>query len=80
MGDINNRLLGERVQVLVEDFHRGKWRGRTRTNKLVFFEDERDRTGELLDVEITWAGPWSLRGRLPDTSVAAPALVTANIT
>ncbi len=64
VADINNRLLGERVQVLVEDFHRGKWRGRTRTNKLVFFEDERDRAGELVDVEITWTGPWSLQGRL----------------
>ncbi|HJO34497.1 MAG TPA: tRNA (N6-isopentenyl adenosine(37)-C2)-methylthiotransferase MiaB [Anaerolineales bacterium] len=72
VADINNRLLGERAQVLVEDFHRGKWRGRTRTNKLVFFEDERDRTAELVDVEITWAGPWSLRGRLPDASVDAP--------
>ena len=80
VSEINNRLLGERVQVLVEDFHRGKWRGRTRTNKLVFFEDERDRTGELLDVEITWAGPWSLRGRLPDTSVPAQALVNVSIT
>ena len=68
---INSCLLGERVQVLVEDLHRGKWRGRTRTNKLVFFEDNLERTGELVDVEITWAGPWSLRGRLPDSRVAA---------
>ena len=62
--DMNNRLLGERVQVLVEGFQRGKWRGRTRTNKLVFFEDERDHTGKLVDVDVTWAGPWSLQGCL----------------
>ena len=67
--DINNRLLGERVQVLVDGFHRGKWRGRTRTNKLVFFEDEREHTGELVDVDITWAGPWSLQGCLHDAYV-----------
>jgi tRNA-2-methylthio-N6-dimethylallyladenosine synthase len=79
VADINNRLLGERVQVLVEDFHRGKWRGRTRTNKLVFFEDERDRTAELVDVEITWAGPWSLRGRLPDAHVSSPPPVAAAV-
>ena len=79
VSDINNRLLGERVQVLVEDFHRGKWRGRTRTNKLVFFEDERDRTGELVDVEITWAGPWWLRGRLLDACVAKPPAVAATV-
>ncbi len=79
VADINNRLLGERVQVLVEDCHRGKWRGRTRTNKLVFFEDERDRTAELVDVEITWAGPWSLRGRLPDAHVSSPPPVAAAV-
>ncbi len=77
VADINNRLLGECVQVLVEDFHRGKWRGRTRTNKLVFFEDERDRTGQLVDVEITWAGPWWLRGRLPGALLAAAPLIAA---
>ena len=79
VADINNRLLGELVQVLVEDFHRGKWRGRTRTNKLVFFEDERDRTAELVDVEIIWAGPWSLRGRLPDAHMDNPPPVAATV-
>ena len=77
VSDINNRLLGERVEVLVEDFHRGKWRGRTRTNKLVFFEDKRHHKGELVDVEITWAGPWSLRGRLLDGRAAKHPSVAA---
>jgi tRNA-2-methylthio-N6-dimethylallyladenosine synthase len=26
------------VEILVEDRHKGRWRGRTRTNKLVFFD------------------------------------------
>lgn len=64
VGEINRRLLGQAVEILVEDKHKGKWRGRTRTNKLVFFEDERDWRGRLVDVRITWAGPWSMQARL----------------
>ncbi len=62
---INHQLLGERVQVLVEEQHKGKWKGRTRTNKLVFFEDEgEDWRGKLVDVQITWTGPWSMQGQI----------------
>jgi tRNA-2-methylthio-N6-dimethylallyladenosine synthase len=69
VADINRRLLGQRVQVLVEEEHKGKWKGRTRTNKLVFFAPPRageDWRGKLVDVEITWAGPWSMQGELRD--------------
>jgi tRNA-2-methylthio-N6-dimethylallyladenosine synthase len=53
------------VEVLVEDQHKGKWRGRTRTNKLVFFEDESaDRRGQLAQVKIDKTGPWSMSGTL----------------
>ncbi|RMG81597.1 MAG: tRNA (N6-isopentenyl adenosine(37)-C2)-methylthiotransferase MiaB [Chloroflexi bacterium] len=65
MAEINARFLGEQVQVLVEDQHRGKWRGRTPQNKLVFFEADGDYRGKLVDVEITWTGPYSMQGRLP---------------
>ncbi|MDX1521343.1 MAG: MiaB/RimO family radical SAM methylthiotransferase, partial [Anaerolineae bacterium] len=67
VADINSKLLGQRMEVLVEEKQRGRWRGRTRTNKLVFFEDDRQRDwkGELVEVDITWTGPWSLRGTLP---------------
>ncbi|HIE39243.1 MAG TPA: tRNA (N6-isopentenyl adenosine(37)-C2)-methylthiotransferase MiaB [Anaerolineae bacterium] len=60
--EINARLLGQTVEVLVEGKKKGRWWGRTRTNKLVFFEDEEDRRGELVQVRITWTGPWSLIG------------------
>lgn len=63
---INQQFLGQRVEVLVEDQHQGKWRGRTRLNKLVFFEDAADWRGRLAEVEVTWTGPWSMQGRLPD--------------
>ncbi|MBN1890715.1 MAG: MiaB/RimO family radical SAM methylthiotransferase [Thermoflexales bacterium] len=64
VGEINARLVGQSVEVLVEDKQKGRWRGRTRTNKLVFFEDERDWRGQLAHVTITWAGPWSLIGQV----------------
>jgi tRNA-2-methylthio-N6-dimethylallyladenosine synthase len=64
VGRINSRLLGQTVEVLVEEKRRGKWKGRMRTNKLVFFEDEDDWRGKLAQVRITWAGPWSMQGRL----------------
>ena len=62
--EINGRLMGQRIEVLVEGRKKGKWWGRTRTDKLVFFEDSVDRRGQLVDVEITHAGPWSLRGEV----------------
>lgn len=62
--ELNSRLVGETVEVLVEDLHKGKWRGRTRQNKLVFFSDDEDWRGRLAQVLITWAGPYSLQGRL----------------
>jgi tRNA-2-methylthio-N6-dimethylallyladenosine synthase len=65
VGAINARYLGESVPVLFEDKARGRWRGRTPTNKLVFVESEEGLRGETRDVTITWAGPWSMQGRLP---------------
>ncbi len=62
---INSKFLGHTVQVLVEDSHKGKWRGRTPQNKLVFFEAAGDRKGQLVDVQVTWTGPYSMQGRIP---------------
>jgi len=62
VGEINARLLGQEVEVLVEEMHKGKWKGRTPTNKLVFFEDAGDWHGCLARVRITKTGPWSLQG------------------
>ncbi len=60
--EINARLLGETVPILVEGRQRGRWRGRTRTNKLVFFESDDNWRGKLARVRITWTGPWSMIG------------------
>lgn len=61
----NAQWLGKTVEILVEDTHKGKWRGRTPQNRLVFFEAEGDFKGQLVNVEITWTGAWSMQGRLP---------------
>ncbi|MBX3001884.1 MAG: radical SAM protein [Caldilineaceae bacterium] len=61
--EINARLLGETVEILVEDQHKGKWRGRTPQNKLVFVESDLDLRGRLIEAQITWTGPWSMQGR-----------------
>ena len=65
--EVNIPLLGNRVEVLVERKVRGRWEGRTRTNKLVHFEDlsEADRVGSLMEVDIARTSPWSLTGTLP---------------
>jgi len=64
VGEINALLLGQTVEVLVEGQKKGRWWGRTRTDKLVFFDDEREWQGQLASVRITWAGPWSLVGEV----------------
>jgi tRNA-2-methylthio-N6-dimethylallyladenosine synthase len=67
----NARLRGLIQEVLVEGEHKGKWRGRTPGNKLVFFADSRDWTGKLARVQITQTGPWSLQGELVGEGVPA---------
>jgi tRNA-2-methylthio-N6-dimethylallyladenosine synthase len=68
VSEINARLLGQTVEVLVEGQRKDKWYGRMRDNKLVFFpideQDETDWLGRLVQVEITWTGPWSMQGQV----------------
>lgn len=79
VADINGKYLGEHVEVLVEEQHKGKWRARTPQNKLVFFEAEGDWKGKLATVEITWTGPWSMQGRLPKQEKEQdPLVIVAN--
>jgi len=73
VGEINGRLLGQTVEVLVVGRKKERWWGRTRTNKLVFFEDEGDWRGQLAPVRITWTGPWSLIGEIRTLAKAPTA-------
>ena len=64
VGDINQRFLGQAVPVLFEGRAKGKWRGRSPHNRLVFVESDEYLLGQIRDVHIDWAGPWSLLGTL----------------
>jgi tRNA-2-methylthio-N6-dimethylallyladenosine synthase len=68
--EIAGQYLGKNVDVLFEEKVKGRWKGRTTTNKLVFVETDQDLTGRVLSVVITWAGPWSMQGVLK--SFASP--------
>jgi len=60
--EINQTLIGSRQPVLVEGSRQGKWYGRTRSNKIVFFESDRAQPGDLVDLDIASATSWSLQG------------------
>jgi len=62
--EINRKLSGQTVEILVEGRKKGKWWGRTRTDKLVFFNDEVDHLGQLVEVKVERTSPWSLQGSL----------------
>ncbi len=74
--DLNRGYVGRSVDVLVEERHRKRWKGRTRTNRLVFFESDDDLRGRLVPVHIHWTGPWSLVGvpALPEAQMPAPSV------
>ncbi len=70
VGEINARILGQNVEVLFEEKVKGRWKGRTPTNKLVFVECSEDLRGRLLPARVTWTGPWSMQATLnPSPSV-----------
>lgn len=66
--EINANFLGQTITVLFEEKSRGRWRGRTKTNKLVFVESEKDLLGQECDVDVYWTGPWSMIGTLAHPS------------
>ena len=75
----NTRWMGEEVEVLVESRHKGKWRGRTPHNRLVFFDSEEDQLGALVDVKITYTSPYSMQGDLVRVKVPpAPKMPDLN--
>ncbi len=62
--ELNQGLLGQSASVLFEHRIKGRWYGRTPTNRIVFVDSEEDLTGQERQVKITWTGPWSLVGSL----------------
>ena len=72
VAEINKKYLGQTVEVLFEDKVKGRWRGRTPTNKLVFVESDDDLRGKVIPVTVTWTGPWSMQANLQKQ----PALIS----
>jgi tRNA-2-methylthio-N6-dimethylallyladenosine synthase len=62
--EINARLLGETVEILVEGEAKSKWYGRTRTGKLVFFSNDHSCLGKLMKIRIDKTSPWALQGEV----------------
>ena len=77
--DINRRYVGSTTDVLLEELvpskasiNEPRWRGRTRTNKLVFLPDaEGLLPGNTLPIYIVSATPWSLRGNATVATTAS---------
>ncbi len=63
-GEINSGFRGTTVEILVEGKKSGKWYGRTRGDKLVFFEDNGGYLGQMVYVTITKTSPWALQGTI----------------
>ncbi len=61
--EINGALQGKTVEILVEGRKKGKWQGRTRSDKLVFFRDNENLLGKLVNIKIEKTSPWSLQGK-----------------
>jgi len=73
----NQALVGTRQEALVEGGNprdETQMTGRTDTNKIVFFPGNVELIGQLVDVTITGAGNWSLRGEQCKTGSLAEAL------
>lgn len=64
--------LDQTVDVLVEEMHKGKWRGRSPQGKLVFFDDPRELKGRVVQVKINHTGPWSMSGTAVDRPNTVP--------
>ena len=65
--EIHARYLDQTVPVLFEEkSKKGRWRGRTETNKLVFVESKDNLKGKTLPVKVYWTGPWSMLAKIEE--------------
>ena len=66
LAEINTGYFGSTQEALVDGRNKGRWQGRTRTDKLVWFDAEEGEValGDVVEVRITRTSPWSLQGRV----------------
>lgn len=66
---------GREVEILVDHREKdGRWCGRTREGKLVFFRDDQNWLGRLARVRLTWIAAFSLAGELTDAAAEPSSL------
>lgn len=58
----NQKFVGKTMRVLIEDKKDGTLKGRSRNNKIVHFKAENADIGDFIDVKITKADFWHLKG------------------
>ena len=63
--EINKAYVGREEEILIEDRKGVRWHGRTRSNKLVYVDGGERYHGELVNVTIREASPFSLTGSAP---------------
>ena len=59
-------LVGQQPEVLVERKSKGRWEGRSRGGRLVFFEGPDNLEGQMARVKVEQAAPWWLLGSLEE--------------
>lgn len=58
---INSELVGNELEVLVEGQKNGRWQSRTRTDKIVFFDHDKVKIGDVVSVTVESSTAWSLQ-------------------
>ncbi len=63
--EIHATYLHRTVPVLFEEMSKkGRWRGRTETNKLVFVESTDNLLGKIVPVKVYWSSPWTMLAKI----------------
>ena len=60
----NEKLIGKNIEVLAENVKKGQLVGRSRTNKVIIFNGNKDLIGSFIDVKINRATPHALNGEI----------------
>ena len=68
ISEINARMRDTVTEILVEGKEKGSWYGRTRGDKIVFFNDPGEHYAQLVNIRIIQTRPWSLTGELASTN------------
>ena len=64
--ELNVSYRNTHQEVLIDGTKDSFWRGRTRTDKLVYFEAPNLKLGDMVNVRINETSPWSLKGEYSD--------------